>query len=102
MKELSRRSFVGSLFSLAVASLSSNFPYLNVACRKPSEAVPQIDPDFEPGYLRLHRSGKLRRRGEELWQLMKLLTLPEGMRCRAARWAGGYMQGYLPTGCRLI
>ncbi len=27
--------------------------------------------DFEPGYLRLHRSGELKRRGEQLWTMME-------------------------------
>jgi len=35
----------------------------------------QIDPDFEPPYLALHRSGELLRRGQELWQLMESCEL---------------------------
>ncbi len=34
-----------------------------------------IDPDFDPSYLRLHRSGELKKRGEKLWDLMKACTL---------------------------
>ena len=30
---------------------------------------------FEPGYLRLHRSGELKRRGEILWQMMDICRL---------------------------
>ena len=30
-----------------------------------------IDPDFEPAYLKLHRSGELKRRAEELWKIME-------------------------------
>ena len=37
-----------------------------------SEGIATIDPtSFEPAYLRLHRSGELKRRGEELWKLMR-------------------------------
>jgi putative pyruvate formate lyase activating enzyme len=94
MKELSRRSFIASLFSIAVAGLSSTFPFLDAACRKQSRAVSQTDPNLEPGYLKLHRSGELRRRGEELWQLMKSCSLcPRG--CGAARLDGqeGFCKG---------
>jgi len=37
--------------------------------RKVSAA--NIRSDFEPGYLKLHRTGELRRRAEELWKRMK-------------------------------
>lgn len=32
-------------------------------------------PDFEPGYLSLHRSGELKRRGEQLWAMMESCEL---------------------------
>lgn len=35
----------------------------------------QIDPDFEAPYLALHRSGELKKRGEELWHLMESCQL---------------------------
>lgn len=34
-----------------------------------------IDPDFEPAYLKLHRSGELKRRAEELWKIMAACRL---------------------------
>jgi putative pyruvate formate lyase activating enzyme len=34
-----------------------------------------FDPHFEPPYLKLHRSGELKRRGEELWNIMKSCKL---------------------------
>lgn len=95
MKELSRRKFIGSVFSMAaVSGLTFTFPCLNAACRKQSRTTPQIDPDFEPGYLKLHRSGELRRRGEELWQLMESCSLCP-RQCGAARLDGeaGYCKG---------
>jgi putative pyruvate formate lyase activating enzyme len=33
------------------------------------------DRDFEPGYLELHKSGELKRRGEKLWELMESCEL---------------------------
>jgi putative pyruvate formate lyase activating enzyme len=94
MKELSRRKFIGSVFSVAaVTGLTSAFPCLNAACRRQSGA-PQTDPDFEPPYLKLHRSGELKRRGEELWQLMESCSLCP-RQCGAARLDGeaGFCQG---------
>jgi putative pyruvate formate lyase activating enzyme len=35
----------------------------------------QIDPAFEPAYLKLHKNGQLKRRGEELWEMMKSCSL---------------------------
>jgi len=32
-------------------------------------------PDFEPGYLKLHRSGEMKRRGENLWAMMESCQL---------------------------
>ncbi|NVM21589.1 MAG: radical SAM protein [Desulfobacterales bacterium] len=34
-----------------------------------------INPDFEPAYVKLHRSGELKRRGEELWKIMESCEL---------------------------
>lgn len=35
----------------------------------------RIDPDFEPAYLKLHRSGELKRRGDSLWKSMESCRL---------------------------
>ncbi|NIM48815.1 MAG: radical SAM protein [Gemmatimonadales bacterium] len=84
MIEQSRRRFIGTVSSLAVASLGPTFPRLIAGCRPQEHATPQIDPDFEPGYLELHRSGELKRRGEELWQVMQRCSLCP-RECGAAR-----------------
>jgi putative pyruvate formate lyase activating enzyme len=87
MKKQSRRKFIGSIVSAAVATVGATLPFLNTACRRSARAESQADPDFEPGYLRLHRSGELKRRGEALWQLMEACSLcPRG--CGAARLDG--------------
>ena len=77
MQELSRRRFIGSCAAIAGAGVG-------VGCREPrrgnSGAGPlryepkgtaAVQPDFEPGYLALHRTGELRERGEDLWKWMK-------------------------------
>ncbi len=46
-----------------------------------------IDPDFEPGYVSLHRSGELKRRGDELWARMARCRLCP-RECGTARLAG--------------
>jgi len=35
----------------------------------------KINPEFEPAYLRLHRNGELKKRGEELWNMLKSCKL---------------------------
>ena len=90
MKKQSRRQFTKSCFYLALTGFSSIFNSLFAGCKqkeKPSnlahilnqdknkrikiQRTAKIDADFEPGYLKLHRSGELKRRGEALWNTMK-------------------------------
>jgi len=87
MRQKSRRWFIGSCFAAA----GFGFTVIRGGCKKKETSLPQsgnrsrqnktpptpkvtatIDPtSFEPGYLKLHRSRELRRRGEELWKLMR-------------------------------
>ena len=87
MKQQSRRRFIGSCFAAA----GLGFTAIYGGCKKKETSPSQsgnrgqqnktppapvgaaaIDPaSFEPAYLRLHRSGELRSRGEELWELMR-------------------------------
>jgi putative pyruvate formate lyase activating enzyme len=87
MKQQSRRRFIRSCFIAA----GLGFTVIRGGCKKKETLSPQsgnrsrqnkthlapeltatIDPtSFEPGYFKLHRSGELRRRGEELWKLMR-------------------------------
>jgi putative pyruvate formate lyase activating enzyme len=39
------------------------------------EQSAKTSPEFEPGYLKLHRTGELKRRGEELWKIMESCEL---------------------------
>jgi putative pyruvate formate lyase activating enzyme len=89
MKGQSRRQLIQACFSLAVAGISSVVTSALTACglreetdsergRRNPRAVAQaakIDPDFEPAYWSLHRSGELKKRAGELWDIMKSCRL---------------------------
>ena len=45
-----------------------------IDCKMPGNKK-RPSPDFEPGYLSLHRSGELKRRGEQLWSMMESCEL---------------------------
>jgi putative pyruvate formate lyase activating enzyme len=89
MEKQSRRRFMQSCSALAVSGLTSAATSLCAACqrkekpglleftldrqtrkRRREEGAADIAPDFEPAYLRLHRTGELERRAEELWNVM--------------------------------
>lgn len=55
---------------------------------------PAIDPTFEPAYLKLHRTGELRRRADTLWSMQESCRLCP-RECGAARLRGekGFCQG---------
>ncbi len=54
---------------------------------RPNARAAAIDPDFEPGYLRLHPTGELKARADELWGRMARCRLCP-RECGAARTAG--------------
>jgi putative pyruvate formate lyase activating enzyme len=94
MKAQSRRGFIESC--LALGGMAGPLACLAAGCRKEEGAVPETershpdgavpdrpsdraaepvaddDPDapFEPGYVKLHRKGELKKRGEALWSRM--------------------------------
>ena len=41
----------------------------------PGETAAQIDPDFEPAYLQLHKTGELENRAQKLWDIMESCRL---------------------------
>ena len=80
MKGRSRRQFMESCLYLTALALGS--PLLSIAAgsgretgdlEKPGKQT--IDPKFEPAYLKLHRSGELKRRGQVLWKNMESCRL---------------------------
>ncbi len=94
MTHQSRRTFVGSVSAAAVASLGSGATGVIAGCRQRARAESGLDPDFEPGYLELHRTGELEQRGRELWERMRSCALcPRA--CGAARLDGeqGFCHG---------
>jgi putative pyruvate formate lyase activating enzyme len=66
---VSRRKIIKSLLYTAFAGLT---PYLN---SKMSGNPQKSSAGFEPGYLKLHQSGELKRRGEKLWATMESCEL---------------------------
>lgn len=85
MKEQSRRQFIQSCLYLVLSGLSLPFFSFCTGCKKNEKSTylseivdreaAKIDPHFEPAYLKLHRSGELKKKGEELWNIMKSCTL---------------------------
>lgn len=77
MANESRRRFMKHCI-LAAASVPGlsliRFPSA-LGQRQRTDGGPKERPDFQPSYLRLHRSGELRRRGELLWQMMESCQL---------------------------
>jgi putative pyruvate formate lyase activating enzyme len=64
---------------------SVGFAGLGTAYASPPRAA--IDPAFEPAYLKLHRTGELRRRADALWAMMESCRLCP-RECGAARLRG--------------
>ncbi|MFO7934633.1 MAG: radical SAM protein [Bacteroidales bacterium] len=69
MKERTRRSFVKSLVYSVFAGVTPVFGGIPFRVRRSKNR------DDEPGYLALHRSGELKRRGERLWSIMEQCEL---------------------------
>jgi len=71
----SRRQFIKSCFSIAISGFGSVFISHCPGCKKAKTGKAKTTVDFEPAYLSLHRSGELKKRGEELWNIMKSCRL---------------------------
>jgi len=99
MTQQSRRRFIGSVSSLAVAGFGTTLPTLVAGCQQQTRATPPMNPAFEPGYLKLHHSGELKRRGDELWQVMADCSLCP-RECGAARLAG--QEGFCHSSSQLV
>lgn len=64
-----------------------------------SGGMKDIGLPFEPSYMRLHRSGELRKRGQSLWQLMENCELCPRM-CGSKKLMGE--KGFCGAGSRLM
>ena len=81
----SRRQFVKSCFYL-ISGFSSAFISLCTGCKE-TGGTAKTTVDFEPAYLRLHRSGELKKRGKDLWNIMESCELCPRM-CGVNKLAG--------------
>ena len=65
----SRRNFIKTVSYAAFTCLTTLFGTSSFVCKE------RKDQDFEPGYLKLHKSGELKKRGEKLWELLESCEL---------------------------
>jgi putative pyruvate formate lyase activating enzyme len=76
MEGQSRREFVEACLWLALSGVSLPVISLAAGCKQQDRtAMGAVDPDFEPAYLGLHRTGELRQRGQDLWSIMESCRL---------------------------
>jgi putative pyruvate formate lyase activating enzyme len=80
MKNLSRRKFNKSLILGISSGFGLFFPSI-LACSKSNQNTrnqmknANVDPYFEPGYAKLHKTGELKKRGQALWKIMESCRL---------------------------
>lgn len=75
-ERFTRRDFFKKLGQLCLPlMLSPVFLDLSKTTAVAGRRRAAIDPDFQPAYLRLHRSGELKKRADELWQIMEKCQL---------------------------
>lgn len=86
MNAQSRRQFIQSCFLLAASGCCLTPLSLFAGCNS-IDTRAKIDPAFEPAYVKLHRDGALKTRGEELWRIMQRCRLCP-RECGADRLAG--------------
>lgn len=90
MNEMSRREFIRSSFYMALLGLSGQAAFaMLTGCRQVEKTTSpsgirageyigkkaKIKPGFEPAYLKLHKTGELKKRGEKLWSIMRSCNL---------------------------
>lgn len=95
MRGITKRHFLKTCFCAAASAV------LGLGCRQrisPAALGDADEPDFEPGYLELHRTGELKKRGEALWSLMDGCRLCP-RECGADRLAGE--RGFCTASSRL-
>ena len=66
---VTRRKIIKTIMIAPLAGFTS---YINCKMQGNKNG---LSADFEPGYLSLHRSGELKRRGEQLWSMMESCEL---------------------------
>lgn len=86
MKKLSRKEFIKSFLYFALCGLGFSYFYQSDKDKEMKGEV-NMDVSFEPAYLALHKKGKLKKIGEELWDIMRSCELCP-RRCRINRLDG--------------
>jgi putative pyruvate formate lyase activating enzyme len=114
MDEESRRHFLRTCFYLALAGCGAPLFALCQGCGDDKRAMGPVQPearnrvpklaanlssDFEPVYLKPHRSGELMRRGESLWERMRKCDLCP-RECGAKRLDG--QKGFCGSDAQLV
>lgn len=69
------------------------------ASRLVAEKMANINPDFVPAYLKLHKTGELKKRGQELWNIMQSCQLCPRM-CQVNRLKGE--KGFCQASAQLV
>ena len=73
-RKISRRKFLKTFSRSIIASLGTL--YLSTFHRRANAAALAKAPSFfKPSYLKLHKSGELKKRGEKLWEVMRSCKL---------------------------
>jgi len=94
MKDLKRREFIKTCIYFAISACTTPFISACEANSRNGKKAPfsesrsiskqestdprkgiTIEADFEPSYVKLHRKGELKKRGEELWKIMERCQL---------------------------
>ena len=81
MQLKSRRNFLATILYATFGAFTTKFSGNKMRYKT------RNDHNFEPGYLELHKSGELKRRGEKLWEMMESCELCPRM-CGANRLEG--------------
>lgn len=83
----SRRNFIKTCMGLATVSLTPAILTSCTKCAKDANTSNNHNSNFEAAYLKLHRSGELKKRGQKLWERMKSCDLCPRL-CRTDRIKG--------------
>ncbi len=73
-----RRKFIQCIASLAFAGFSGFIPFKLLSAKDMTalfDAKDTYGSNYEPSYLKLHRTGELKNRGMQLWEMMNRCTL---------------------------
>ncbi len=70
-KNLTRRAFLQNTAKMCCQAGVAGLMLGPVGAVASSKKDSGVNPDFEPGYVKLHRTGELKERGDQLWAMME-------------------------------